>query len=186
MTTESHVHCKAVIDANVLAPVIKRTLIRALADHGLLTPVISERILFETTHALGHIATNVTEEDKSDISILRTEWARGWTTPVETDLVLPDPDDAHVIGAALAAGAGMIVTDNIRDFPKKTLAPLGLHVKNADQFVFGLLESSPDQTRAAISTLPVRLPDIIEEETLPAILKRAGLRRVTKALSASI
>ena len=186
MTTKSPQHCKAVIDANVLAPVIRRTVIRALAGEKLFLPVISDRILTETAHAMGHIARNVTDRDKSDLSILRAEWTNGWVQPDGAEISLPDPDDIHVVEAALTAGADVIVTENIRDFPKKALAPMGLRAETADQFVFGLLQHEPERTLSAISTLPARLPDIFEEQDLRTVLRRAGFRRLTKAMPADI
>lgn len=55
-------------------------------------------------------------------------------------LQLPDPDDRHVLAAAIRSGAQVIVTKNIRDFPEEALAPFGIEAQHPDAFVACLLD----------------------------------------------
>lgn len=55
-------------------------------------------------------------------------------------LVLPDFDDRHVVPAAIAAHAEMIVTLNTKDFPSNALAPLRIEAQHPDAFLTRLLE----------------------------------------------
>lgn len=48
---------------------------------------------------------------------------------------LPDLNDRHVLGAAIKCGAQIIVTDNLKHFPKDLLAPLDIEALSADQFL---------------------------------------------------
>ena len=58
-------------------------------------------------------------------------------------LALPDPDDRHVLAAAIQGGADYIVTFNLKDFPKASLSPYRIEAIHPDDFVSQLLESSP-------------------------------------------
>lgn len=58
-------------------------------------------------------------------------------------LVLPDPDDRHVLAAAIRAQAQAIVTYNQSDFPVEALGPLGIEAQHPDTFVVLLLDQAP-------------------------------------------
>ena len=53
---------------------------------------------------------------------------------------LPDPDDRHVLAAAIKAGADVIVTYNLRHFPPAALEPFNIEAKHPDEFLIGLLD----------------------------------------------
>lgn len=50
-------------------------------------------------------------------------------------LELPDPDDRHVLAAAIVSGAQMIVSFNLRDFPNDYLARFGIEAVHPDRFI---------------------------------------------------
>jgi hypothetical protein len=57
---------------------------------------------------------------------------------------LPDPDDRHVVAAAIAAGASIILTWNLKDFPAAALKKYGLRRQTPDAFLTGLYDNVPD------------------------------------------
>ena len=64
-------------------------------------------------------------------------------------LLLPDPDDRHVLAAAIHCGATIIITKNLKDFPAAVLAPLGIEAIHPDTFVRRLFDENPDAVLAA-------------------------------------
>lgn len=50
-------------------------------------------------------------------------------------LDLLDPDDRHVLAAAIKARAQVIVTGNLKDFPAECLARWDIEAKSPDEFV---------------------------------------------------
>ena len=58
-------------------------------------------------------------------------------------LALPDAGDRHVLAAAIRAGAEVIVTYNLRDFPAGTLACFDMEALHPDDFLIGLLDLAP-------------------------------------------
>ena len=55
-------------------------------------------------------------------------------------LALPDPNDRHVLAAAIRSGADVIVTYNLGDFPKQILDPVGIEAQHPDVFVARLFD----------------------------------------------
>lgn len=68
-------------------------------------------------------------------------------------LTLPDPDDRHVLAAAIRCGASVIVTFNQRDFPADVLASYGVESQHPDEFVENLfdLDAAAWQPRHSVS-----------------------------------
>jgi hypothetical protein len=64
-------------------------------------------------------------------------------------LTLPDPDDRHVLAAAIHAQATLILTFNLRDFPDGVLAPYGIRAQHPDEFLSILLATDLELVCAA-------------------------------------
>lgn len=56
------------------------------------------------------------------------------------NLSLPDPDDRHVLAAAIHAGAESIITFNLKDFPEDQTGPHGVSAIHPDTFLARLLD----------------------------------------------
>src|SRR3974390_528219 len=55
--------------------------------------------------------------------------------PLIAGLKLPDPNDRHVLAAAIRCGASAIVTFNQKDFPVEIIVPFGIHTRHPDDFI---------------------------------------------------
>lgn len=58
-------------------------------------------------------------------------------------LTLPDPDDRHILAAAIRCNASVIVTFNLRDFPTDALESFGLEAQHPDVFIEDLFDLDP-------------------------------------------
>jgi predicted nucleic acid-binding protein len=72
-------------------------------------------------------------------------------------LELPDPDDRHVLAAAIAAEANIIVTFNLQDFPASVLATQGIEAKHPDVFIGDLIDRNPQTVLQSVETIRNRL-----------------------------
>lgn len=90
-------------------------------------------------------------------------------------LRLPDPDDRHVLAAAIHARAQVIVTFNVKDFPASILSAYGLTTSHPDAFIAGLLAAHPSAVSAALEKQRRRLqnPPQSREEFLETLSRQS-------------
>jgi len=170
----------AFLDASVLYPASLRNLLMGLTVNGLFQARWSAHVHEEWIRAL--------RRDRPDIPLERLKRVRAlMDREAEDSLVtgyeglimglnLPDPDDRHVLAAAIVGRANVIVTRNLRDFPAEILATYGIAAQHPDEFVRHLIDVSPvlvvDTVREQQSNLlkpPVTLAELL------AIFERVGL-----------
>jgi predicted nucleic acid-binding protein len=101
-------------------------------------------------------------------------------------LELPDPEDRHVLAAAIRAQADVIVTFNLTDFPSEKLDPLGITAVHPDAFITDLFGISSELFVGAVREdfLHYKSPALAFDEYLQSLL-RAGLPQ-TAALIESL
>jgi predicted nucleic acid-binding protein len=132
---------RAVLDACVLAPhPLYDTLLR-LAEVGLFRPLWSAEILAETERTVIVKLGEPPAKARRRIEV-RERFVPGAMT-VGFEHLVPDmgndPKDRHILAAAVGAGADVIVTANLTDFPDVALTVHGLAAVHPDDFLLGLL-----------------------------------------------
>lgn len=68
-------------------------------------------------------------------------------------LSLPDPDDRHVLAAAIRGRVDVIVTYNTKDFPEEAIAPYEVSAQHPDAFLTHVLDLAPGAVLAALQRL---------------------------------
>lgn len=103
--------------------------------------------------------------------------------PFIGQLSLPDPDDRHVLAAAIRCQAGVIVTLNVRDFPDAVVARYGISVQHPDEFLARLFDLKPTVVCSAVREMRASLanPPKTVRELLDDLLK-AGLSETVSLL----
>jgi hypothetical protein len=92
----------------------------------------------------------------------------------EQRLNLPDPDDRHVVAAALACVADVIVTMNVSDFPASVLSAFGITTATPDVFVVQLAESGIVASAAADHRASLKRPPMTVDAYVDR-LRRNGM-----------
>jgi len=143
-----------------------------MADNGAFRPLWSERVIDEAQRALERVHPEI--DPNRFLSRFRSmneafddALVTGWE-PLAASIVLPDPDDAHVVAAGLVGRADVIVTENARDFPDSVLGPLGLKAVGLDEFLLDQFELSPEgacqiitEQAAAMKRPPIKLAELL-------------------------
>jgi len=133
----------ALLDANVLYPARLRDLLIRLDIAGIYQARWSEQILEECFENLvkkrPDLADGRLDRTRERMRIALPDAIVGDYEHLIDQQDLPDPDDHHVLAAAIKAGATHLVTNNLDDFPVEKV-PEGLFVVSVDVFVTGLAD----------------------------------------------
>lgn len=124
----------AVLDANVLYPALLRDVLLSLADADLYSAKWSVHIREEWTRSLLRDRPGMEAQIAAAAQAIPDCLVSGYEHLIE-GLKLPDPDDRHVLAAAITGHADAIVTWNEKDFPREILDPFGIEVQTPDEFV---------------------------------------------------
>lgn len=138
----------AVYDACVLYPAPLRDLLMHLALTDLFRACWTADIHDEWIRSVLKQRPDLTRQKLERTRALMDEHARdalvtGYEALIPS-LTLPDPGGRHVLAAAIRAGADVIVTFNLKDFPTTAIAPYGIEAQHPDEFIAHLLDLAPE------------------------------------------
>ena len=153
------------VDACTLAGALKRNLILTLAEEDFFRVCWSRLVLDETERAIGKMLRVRGIEDCAERA-LRAR--RSMENAFEDAMVdgfdaffgvctgLPDPDDTHVVAAALKARAAVSVTDNVKHFPREMLSVFDIEIRAPDPFIADTVARDQPKAFAAIKRMRER------------------------------
>ncbi|MBN7785492.1 PIN domain-containing protein [Ponticoccus gilvus] len=177
---------KVLLDTCVLYPTVMREMLLGAAGQGLFTPLWSARILEEWALAARKIGPGGETQARGEIAMAGANWPKAqvtWPPSLESRLWLPDANDVHVLAAAVAGSADVIVTMNAKDFPRNLLAEEGLSRVDPDAFLQGLHEANPEALAHVADRVLAEARRLSGEDwTRRALMKKARLPRLGKAL----
>jgi predicted nucleic acid-binding protein len=173
---------RVVLDACVLYPTGLRGLLLDVAETGYFTPLWSDRIIEEWRRA----ALRQDSDAGVEIALLQARWPEQSVDTAGFDLDglwLPDPDDRHVLAAAIAGEAGELVTANLRDFPSRILSGHGISLRHPDTFLLEFARQEPvEMARFVAAQVKLAENSLGQQLDMRTFLKRSHLPRLGKFL----
>lgn len=176
-----------IYDASVLYPSLLRDALIRIAQRGLVRAHWTETILDEVFRSLRSTRPDLDAAKLARTRHLMNESIRDVLVegyePLTQSVDLPDPDDRHVLAAAIRARAQMIVTANLRDFPEAELEKWGIESKHPDDFLV-------DQFHLDAIAVNVIIQQIADDSRRPPLtfsdvldgLERCGVTQATALL----
>jgi hypothetical protein len=145
---------RAFLDASVLYPVSLRNLLMRLTLAGLYQARWSPHVHDEWIRSVLRDHPGIPPARLNDQLI--------------DSLHLPDPNDRHVLAAAIIGRADVIVTRNLRDFPDEALFRYNMEAQHPDEFIRHMIDLAPvsvvDAVRsqqASLTNPPFSMPDLL-------------------------
>jgi predicted nucleic acid-binding protein len=177
----------AVLDACVLYPAPLRDLLLSFADYGLYKPKWSAEIQEEWSR---NLLLNRPDLKKEQLQLTVESMNLAFPdSNVEkyvsliSGITLPDPDDRHVVAAAIRSKANVIVRFNLKDFPGSIEEEYDIEIQHPDDFLSKVYELHPEKAKDAFRKMVKRLknPPKSYAEVLDA-LSRSDLKVIIEKL----
>jgi predicted nucleic acid-binding protein len=185
-----HARYTALLDACVLYPLAMTDALLSLATAGFFAAKWTTRIEDEWIRSLERQRPDLTGKLGVRRDSMR-EAVPDWEVPepawvaLVQGIQLPDPDDAHVLAAAIAGHADCIVTSKLKDFPVPVLRQFGIEAVDPDTFIINQWDLNPVQAIDAFKRMRARrkkphsspedFADALELGGLPATADRLRL-----------
>lgn len=145
----------ALLDANVLHPAFLRGALLWFATERLFRPCWTTQILDEWRGSLLRrfpddegIAGKIDRQRSTMLEQFPEAMIEGHEFLIES-LKLPDPNDRHVLAAAIVGRCNGIITCNTRHFPEEVVAPFGIEVVHPDNFIVNIIDLDPTKALTA-------------------------------------
>lgn len=179
----------AFLDANILYPAELRSFLMFLAVPGIFRARWSDDVHEEWITNLLKKRPDLTRAQLDHTRQLMDKHAPDALVTGYRQLIpalnLPDPNDRHVLAAAVRGGSSVIVTNNTKDFPAEALEEFAIEAQTPDEFIHHLIDLYPSEVLQAAEThrASLRNPPKTREEYL-STLERQGLIESVTALRA--
>lgn len=144
----------ALLDACVLHPAFVRGALLWFADERLFRPLWSDDVRDEWHRSVANRFKD------ADLDKLKNQYdLMNAANPdalvlghrdVARALTLPDPDDCHVLAAAIVGRADAIITANSKDFPPEVAQQYGIEIRHPDDFIVNIIDLQQTRALAAI------------------------------------
>ena len=186
------------MDACVLYAAPVRDLLIELAGRDLFRAKWTEQIHNEWVTSLLENRPDLTRENlKRTVQLMNDavlDCMVSGFEPLMAGLELPDPNDTHVLAAAIHSHCDAIITFNRRDFPKAILDRYDIELLHPDDFLHFQFDLGDAQVITAVQRIRSRLKnpqlsaaeylDRLEAQGLPKIVSE--LRPYEQVLSISV
>ncbi len=165
-----------VLDTNVIYPIDVRDLLFWFAHYDLFTPKWSKHIFDEWTDVMKR--KNISEKEITKrVNFAYRAFPDAMVDNYESLIAtidLPDKKDCHILAAAIKTNANLIVTNNLKDFPKDYLASFGLAAKSPDDFASDIIDLNQVKAVDAFRKLVLnrRNPEMDEYKVLDRFRER--------------
>ncbi|MFT4189342.1 MAG: PIN domain-containing protein [Aeromicrobium sp.] len=165
-------------DANILISRTLRDYFVYAASVGAIQIHWSDSILDETARNLIAKYGFSTQDAAVLVALLGQFLPHALVETAERDLataekVAMSPNDRHVLAAALSAQADLLLTDNIRHFPRGWMAEHGIELVDSATLLARIAREQPDRLRTAHRLTVDRSPKS-EEEILTTLERAIG------------